>query len=64
MGTLKKVTNIYAADEIGAFPSIGAALAAISGEIVHAEEDADHPGCWDIAAADGPWLDLYTFELN
>ena len=38
------------------------ALAAVPGTVLSAEEDADHPGCWDVAAARGSALTIYCIE--
>ncbi len=38
------------------------ALAAVPGTVISAEEDADHPGCWDVAAARGSALTIYSIE--
>ena len=38
------------------------ALAAVPGTIISSEEDPDHPGCWDVAAARGGRLDIYSIE--
>ena len=38
------------------------ALAAVPGTVISAEEDADHPGCWDVAAARGSALTIYCIE--
>ena len=38
------------------------ALAAVPGTIISSEEDADHPGYWDVAAARGSALTIYCIE--
>ena len=47
---------------LGNYPDAAAALAAIRGEIISAEEDADNLGCWDVAAARGGALEIYCIE--
>ncbi len=47
---------------LGNYPDAAAALAAIRGEIVSAEEDSDHPGCWDVAATRGGAMEIYCIE--
>jgi hypothetical protein len=47
---------------VGTYSSAFEALANVPGTIISAEEDADHPGCWDVAAARGPVLSIYCIE--
>ena len=47
---------------LGNYPDAAAALAAIRGKIILAEEDADNQGCWDVAAARGSALTIYCIE--
>jgi hypothetical protein len=47
---------------VGTYSSAFEALASVPGTIISAEEDADHPGCWDVAAARGSVLNIYCIE--
>ena len=47
---------------LGFYPTVTDALASVPGSIISAEEDADHPGCWDVAAARGSALTIYCIE--
>lgn len=47
---------------LGFYSDAAAALAAIRGEIISADEDADNLGCWDVAAARGGAMEIYCIE--
>ena len=59
---LTTITGAMQRRLIGNYPAASDALKAIPGMILSAEEDADHPGCWDVAAARGGALDIYCIE--
>ena len=59
---LQTITGAMERRALGTFPTASDALKAIPGMILSAEEDADHPGCWDVAAARGAALTIYCIE--
>jgi hypothetical protein len=62
MVRLINTTNLFSRVLLGDYLTAGDALAAIQqrdGVIISAEEDADHPGCWDVLTQRGA---LYVIE--
>jgi hypothetical protein len=65
MVRLFDTTRLFSRVLLGNYLTAGDALAAVQQRervILSAEEDADNPGCWDVAAARGSVLSIYCIE--